>query len=242
MQQTRIRLTSLTAQVAVFVFFLLSVRMGLAAQQTASARNETLSAPMSSAPNESKPVPSKPVPRNEPLTLRDRLTEYRQSTFAPLALVYPAAVAGYGQLTNYPKEWQQGGEGYGKRLASAYGSLVVENTISFGVAALDREDLHYVPSTYAKKRIFRRAGYAIAHTFISRRDVGGHTLAWSRLAGAYGSGFVANEWFPERRSNLHNALYLGTFNLAGDFGSNLLREFIRPQFTFGPKKNKQDKP
>ncbi len=243
MQQTSIRSTSYTIQAAVLVISLLLMSMGLAAQQTASVhKDDAVPAPGSAAPNETKPVPAKPAAQNEPLTLRDRLSEYRQSTFAPLALVYPAAVAGYDQLTNYPKEWQQGGEGYGKRLASSYGGLVIDNTISFGVAALDREDLHYVPSSYPKKAIFKRAGYAIAHTFVSRRDVGGDTFAWSRVAGAYGSGFIANEWFPERRSNLHNAVYLGTFNLAGDFGSNLLREFIRPQFTFGPKKNKQEKP
>lgn len=242
MKHVGIRSTSFTTQAVVLVFFLLLMSMGLTAQQNAPAQNAVLSAPGSSAPNASMPESPKPVARNEPITLRDRLTDYRQSTFGPLAFVYPAAVAGYGQLTDYPKEWKQGAEGYGKRLASAYGSTVVDNTISFGVAALDREDLRYTPSTYPKKAIFRRTGYVIAHTFVSRRDGGGHTFAWSRVAGAYGGGFIANEWYPERRSNLHNALHLGTFNLAGDLGSNLLREFIRPQFTFGPKKNKPAKP
>lgn len=242
MKHIGIRATSVTTQAVVLVFFLLLMSTGLTAQQNAPAQSAVLPAPPPSVPNAPMPESPKPVRRNEPITLQDRLTDYRQSTFGPLALVYPAAVAGYGQLVDYPKEWKQGAEGYGKRLASAYGSLVVDHTISFGVAALDREDLQYAPSTYPKKAIFRRTGYVIAHTFVSRRDRGGDTFAWSRVAGAYGAGFIANEWYPERRSNLHNALYLGTFNLAGDLGSNLLREFIRPQFTFGPKKSRQAKP
>jgi hypothetical protein len=140
----------------------------------------------------------KPVAENQRLTFKDRLTEYRQSTFQPTALVFPAIVAGYYQMTNYPSEWRQGGEGYGKRLASAYGGVVLDNSISFGIASLDREDPRYVRSTYPKKAIFRRAGYAITHTFVSHRAGGGqHTLAWSRLAGAFGAGFVVNEWYPQ---------------------------------------------
>jgi hypothetical protein len=156
-------------------------------------------------------------------------------------LVFPAIVAGYYQMTNYPSEWWQGGEGYGKRLASAYGGVVLDNSISFGIASLDREDPRYVRSTYPKKAIFRRAGYAITHTFVSHREGGQHTLAWSRLAGAYGAGFVVNEWYPQRRSTVHNAVYLGTFNLASDLGFNILREFIRPHFVFGPGGDKKAK-
>jgi len=182
---------------------------------------------------------------NEPLTFKDRFAEYRQSTFQPMVLVFPAIAAGYSQMNNFPSEWKQGGEGYGKRLLSATGGVVLDNTISFGVAALFHEDPRYVRSTYPKKAIFRRAGYAIAHTFVSHvSSIYGeeHAFAWSRVAGAYGSGFIANEWYPERRSTLHNAVYLGTFNLAADLGSNILREFIRPHWVWGPGKDTKEKP
>jgi hypothetical protein len=56
------------------------------------------------------------------------------------------------------------------------------------------------------------------------------------LIGAYGSGFIANTWYPARHSDTPNALYLGSTNLAGDLGINLLKEFIRPHVEFGNTK------
>ncbi len=181
----------------------------------------------------------KPAVQKEPYTVRDRFGDYLQSTFEPTALIFPAISAGYQQWNNFPREWQQGGEGYGRRLLSAYGGVALGNTISFGVAALDGEDLRYVRSAYPKKAIFKRTAYAIAHTFISPLDGGGHTFAWSRVAGDYGAGFLANEWYPAAHSTLHNAAYLGTFNFAADLGSNILREFIRPHWVWGPQKDKK---
>ena len=169
----------------------------------------------------------------KPLTLRQRFTDYRQSTFHPFALITPAVGAGFNQLNNFPSEWKQGGEGYGKRLLSGYGGLVVNNTITFGVAALDGEDTRYVLSTYPRRDILHRSGYAIGHTFTSGKKNGGRSFAWSRMIAAAGAGFVANEWYPERRQSLHNAAHLGTFNLAAALAGNFLREFVRPHLEFG---------
>jgi hypothetical protein len=234
-----------TARLLMFAMFVPAMGIAMAGQQPANENGDGVSS--SSSPTAPSPAGSltrveKPVSEREALTFKDRFTDYRQSTFSPMAPLFPAVSAGYNQLRNYPPEWKQGGEGYGKRLASAYGSLVVGNTISFGIAALDREDPRYVRSTYPKKAIFRRAGYAFAHTFVSPLQNGGQTFAWSRVAGDYGAGFIANTWYPERHSSLHNAVYLGTFNLATDVGYSLLKEFIRPHFIFGPVKDKKTKP
>lgn len=210
-------------------------------------QNDGSAFPPTSSPSQSTALAANRIaPETEPpLTLKQRFFEYRQSTFQPAVVIFPAIAAGYSQMNNYPSEWKQGGEGYGKRLLSASGGVVLDNTISFGVAAFTHEDPRYIRSTYPKKAVFRRTGYALAHTFISHlssSDGKGHTLAWSRVAGAYGAGFIANEWYPERHSTLHNAVYLGTFNLAADLGSNVLREFIRPHWVWGPDKTKKEKP
>lgn len=170
----------------------------------------------------------------QPRTFKERFYDYRTSTFSPWALFTPSVSAGISQARDYPPEWKQGGEGFGKRLASGYGSVVIENTISLGFSAIDHEDLRYPLSTYPKSAILKRAGHAIAFTFVPRKEGGGRRFGWSRLVGDYGSGFVANTWYPSRRSDTTNALYLGSVNLAGDLGVNLLKEFIRPHFVFGP--------
>jgi len=82
----------------------------------------------------------------------------------------------------------------------------------------------------------KRAGHAFAYTFVPKKEGGGRRFGWSRLIGAYGSGFIANTWYPARHSDTPNALYLGSTNLAGDLGINLLKEFIRPHVEFGNTK------
>jgi hypothetical protein len=189
------------------------------------------------APSAAKPLvqttveqPGTPEP---PRTFKERFYDYRTSTFSPWALFTPSLGAGISQLRNFPPEWKQGGEGFGKRLASGYGGVVVENTISLCFSSLDHEDLRYLLSTYPKTAILKRAGHAFSYTLVPKKEGGGRRFGWSRLAGDIGAGFVANTWYPERRSDTKNAIYLGGVNLAGDLGVNLLKEFIRPHFVFG---------
>jgi hypothetical protein len=169
-------------------------------------------------------------------TARERFQDYRSQTFSPWALFTPAVGASLSQWRDYPSEWKQGGEGFGKRLASGLGSAALENTISFGVSTFDHEDLRYPLSTYPKSAIVKRAGHAVAYTFVPKKEGGGRRFGWSRLIGAYGSGFIANTWYPARHSDTSNALYLGSANLVGDLGINLLKEFIRPHVEFGNTK------
>lgn len=192
---------------------------------------------------DSKPLAVKPAAQataeqpdtpEPPRTFKERFYDYRTSTFSPWALFTPTLGAGISQARNYPPEWKQGGEGFGKRVASSYGSAVIDNTISLGVSAWDHEDLRYPLSKYPKSAILKRTGHAIAYTFVPLKEGGGRRFGWSRLIGASGAGFVANTWYPSNHSDMSNALYLGGANLVEDVGLNLLKEFIRPHFSFGP--------
>jgi len=171
-----------------------------------------------------------------PRTFKERFSDYRSTTFSPWALFMPAVGAGLAQATDYPPEWHQGMEGFGKRLASGYAGSVVDSTIAFGVATIDHEDLRYPLSTYPKNEIMHRTGHAISYTFVPRKEGGGRRFGWSQLIGAYGSGFIANTWYPSRHSDVPNALFLGSMHLAGDVAVNLLKEFIRPHLEFGSTK------
>jgi hypothetical protein len=172
-----------------------------------------------------------------PRTFRERFADYRSTTFSPWALFMPAVGAGLAQATDYPPEWQQGMEGFGKRVLSGYGGSVVDSTIGFGIAMIDHEDLRYPLSTYPKNAIMRRTGHVLSYTFVPRKEGGGRRFGWSRLIGAYGAGFTANTWYPAQHSDTRNALYLGSMNLLGDVTVNLLKEFIRPHVEFGNTKN-----
>ena len=179
---------------------------------------------------------AKPPTAEFPQTFKERLGDYRSETFSPWSVAMPAVGAGLSQLRNYPTEWQQGSEGFGKRVLSGYGQSVMDNTIAFGVATIDHEDLRYPLSTYPKKAILKRTGHVLAYTFVPNKDGGGRRFGWSRLAGSFGSGFIANTWYPAQHSDTSNALYLGGMNLVSDLTVNMLKEFIRPHVEFGNTK------
>jgi len=113
-------------------------------------------------------------------TAKERFQDYHSQTFSPWALFTPAVGAGLSQWRNYPSEWKQGGEGFGKRLASGFGSAALENTISFGVSAFYHEDLRYPLSTYPKSAILKRAGHAFAYTLVPKKE--GRAVALAGLA------------------------------------------------------------
>lgn len=183
-------------------------------------------------------LPAKPAPNyNEPLAharrvssyrFRERLHDYVQSDYQPFSLIGAALVGAYGQAINYPPEWGQGAKGFGRRTLSSYGSLLVDNSIVLGVSSLDHEDTRYVRCECAEGDLWGRLGHVFGRTFRPPRDNGGHTFAFSRILGDYGSGFVANTWYPAGHSNATNAVRLGSTSALMDVGINLVREFVHP--------------
>ena len=168
------------------------------------------------------------APRSLPLqarriTMPERLGTYRHSVFNPDSLLAPAFGAALAQATNQPPEWGQGASGYGTRLASGYGRLVINRTIRFGVAALDHEDPRFSYSNEAG--FWRRFRYASVHYVVARTDSGKRIPAFSRFAGTYGAAFIANEWYPESRANTGHALMRGSTALAAGWAWNVFREF-----------------
>jgi hypothetical protein len=168
------------------------------------------------------------APRRLPLQVRrltfgERFRIYRHSVINPDSLLSPAFGAALGQASNEPPEWGQGISGYGTRLASAYGRLVINRTIRFGVAALDHEDPRFSYSN--ESGFWRRFRYASVHYVVARTDSGEQIPAFSRFAGTYGAAFIADEWYPESRANTGHALVRGSTALAAGWGWNVLREF-----------------
>jgi hypothetical protein len=159
-------------------------------------------------------------------SLHDRFHDYLKTSYQPTSFLMAAAAAGFDQGTNSPPEWGQGSNAFGKRFLSSYATTFAFNTIQFGVAAADHEDPRYDPADCPKGALLRRVRHVFVRTVISKKDNGGQMFAISQFAGAYGSGFIANTWYPAGHSNVTNALRLGTFTLVTDLGANFLREFI----------------
>jgi hypothetical protein len=124
------------------------------------------------------------------LTFSERLKIYEKSFTEPESLIGPVLGAGVGQLRDTPPEWGSGPDRFGIRVASGFGRSMISRTIALGVATADREDSRFTPS--GESGIWRRTRHAIVGTFVPRTSSGGSMPAFSRFAGAYGAGFMAN--------------------------------------------------
>jgi len=179
--------------------------------------------PVAQARNELPDAPQRLPLEARRMTLGERFRIYRHSLFNPDSALAPAFGAALAQASNEPPEWGQGASGFGTRLASGYGRMVIGRTIRFGVAALDHEDPRFHYSN--QSGFWRRFRYASAHYVVARSDDGGRVPAYSRFAGAYGAAFIANAWYPESRANTGHALMRGSTALAAGYAWNVFREF-----------------
>jgi hypothetical protein len=159
-----------------------------------------------------------------PLTQRERLHLYEKSLFSPTAVVSAAASAGIGQWRDTPDEWGQGGVGYGRRFASAFGGHIVRDTLVYGISATLNEDNRYVPSGAETSK--ERIEYAVTSTFASRHTDGTRHLSISKIAGFAGAALISRSWQPQDGNKFQTAgTSLGiSFSVA--IGFNMAREFL----------------
>jgi hypothetical protein len=157
------------------------------------------------------------------ITGGDRLRWYLRSTISPLSFVTSAASAGFGQWRDTPKEWRQGTEGYGLRFASSYGEHVVRETLAFGASTVLHEDNRYHRS--AESDVRPRIRYAVASTFLARRDDGSRRVSFSRIGAFAGAALISRLWQPKSTQSPRGAAvnFGSSIGIAAAF--NVVREF-----------------
>lgn len=179
------------------------------------------------------PSPTAPLPGSSPataatpehsLTIGHRFRLYTRSIASPEAIIGPAFGAGIGQAQNEPAKWKQGGEGFGKRYASDFARGEINETIRFGIAAIDGEDPRYFRSQ--EHGFWPRAKHAMFSSFVSQTASGRTIPAFSRFAGIYGAAFISNTWYPNNRAGAGDAAERGSTSLAASVGFQLVREFV----------------
>jgi len=161
------------------------------------------------------------------LTFGERARIYGHTVFSPGSIVGPAFGAAIGQWEDEPPEWNEGGEGYGRRFASGVGREMSQKTITFGVAAIDGEDPRYFRST--NPSVWGRTKHAIVWAFVSPTASGREIPAFSKLFGFYGGAFIANAWYPEypaNRDTAGDAAIRGTTALGASIGFHAIRAFM----------------
>lgn len=150
--------------------------------------------------------------------------EYIKHALSPFAALRAAAGAAVTQATNTPYEWGQGAEGFGRRLASAFGKHLVKKAIQYPVARLTHEALGYQPSDQTEFKLRLRHAL-LATVYTTKTTTGRKTLSTSEISGAFGSGLISRLWQPASVRTVGYGFLSGGITLGVDAGSNVLREF-----------------
>jgi hypothetical protein len=141
--------------------------------------------------------------------------------------------SGVAQIRNDPKEWNQGVEGYAKRVGTRYAQGLAKSTAEFLAGALNREDPRSSPPATPGKAsnkpesftLKHRVGSALLRTVWTRRYNGTHGIAFSKIAGALTSGFIGNAWYPDRLRTPGQAFARSGSAMGGYVMSSLFSEF-----------------
>jgi hypothetical protein len=147
----------------------------------------------------------------------------KETYLDPGAYASSLGEAGIVQALNYPSAWGGGLEGFGRRTASQYGLLVIQNSIHDGGAAV----LGYEPRYFRCQctGFIHRTGHALEMTFLTYDRHGHKRLDLPQLVGAYGSGIVSTYWSPRTFSPLVQGVQTGHLQFGFVGAMHMVQEF-----------------
>ena len=159
----------------------------------------------------------------DPLTVTGKLRYHAESTLSPASILGLAAYAAVLQEDCAPLEWREGGEAYGKRVASMVAWSGIHSALAFGLDSTLHQDPRYYRSRGTG--FWRRSGRALRGTILTRTDRGGETLSTWRIGSDYGAAFLSNLWYPDRLNTVRLGFIQGSATLGFDLLGNLGKEF-----------------
>jgi hypothetical protein len=165
------------------------------------------------------------------INFEDKVHYYLTETyFNPSALTAPAFRAGLRMAnppgkgaTQYPSDWRQGAEAFGRNYGDAVAERVSFQTARFVTGLITREDPRYIPS--GSRNIFARSIHALSFMFVDRSDSGHRVPAISNVVGATAGGFVGNAYLPAGFNDFTHAGQRATLRFGFAAAGNLFREF-----------------
>jgi hypothetical protein len=153
-----------------------------------------------------------------------------EAYFNPSAFTAPAFRAGLRMAnppgkgtTQYPSEWRQGAEAFGRNYGDAVAERITFQTARFAAGVFMREDPRYLPST--SHNVLARSLHAVSFTVMDRSDSGHPMPAISNFVGAAAGGFVGNTYLPAGFNDVTHAGQRATLRFGFAAAGNLFREF-----------------
>lgn len=176
---------------------------------------------MTLAPLDAGTVTSDNRAERKPYTMQN----YKHAMVGAHAVARTGAGAVWGEMLGHPREWGRGVGGFGKRLASGFGTHAVSTSIEYGVGHMLHEERSYHRS--ADPHFGPRLKSALGNTFlVYHRGSDKRHPAVGRLSGAFGAGLISRAWLPASAHTVAAGVGSAGISLGVDFGMNMAREYM----------------
>ena len=161
----------------------------------------------------------------QPLTDSQRVRLYFKQNFWSVGAYFGpfAAALLLDQTTDSPAQWGGGFSGYGKRVASRFGTGIVQGTVQAPLAAVLHEDVRYIVSK--ERGLKRRTWHAVVYSFATYNNHGHPTANIANVTSYYAASAVSATWLPGYHNIGHYALIDGSESLGLSIPVNILQEF-----------------
>ncbi len=160
----------------------------------------------------------------QPLTAKQKFKLALEDSFDPYAYPVAGFFAALAEGQNDPKSWGRGWGPFGKRYAASFTDQTDENMMTEAVLpALLKQDPRYF--RLGSGSFFKRAGYAVTRTFVTRTDAGGRTFNFSEVMGAGASTAISNVYYPSENRTFSKNFSRWGLMVGEDTFFNLLKEY-----------------
>jgi hypothetical protein len=171
------------------------------------------------------------LPDAAPLNTRQKFELSWKTRLDPVQFVTVGITAGVQQARGDYSGFGDGAEGYAKRYAAAYATIVTRSLITqVAMPSLFKQDPRYFYKGTGSTA--SRIGYAISRTVVRKGDNGRWQPNYSGILGSLASGAVSNLYYPEEdRRGAQLTLTNTAIGLAGAAVGHLAQEFLFRRLT-----------
>jgi hypothetical protein len=166
-----------------------------------------------------------------PLSPKQKFELAWKTMVDPVSFGVTGAIAGFEQAQNEFSGYGQGGQGYAKRYAAAYGNFVSGTLIGGAMlpSLLKQDPRYFYKGTGSKKS---RVLYAIANSVICKGDNGHWQANYSGIVGSLAAGGISNLYYPAQNREGAELTFENTLIGIGESAAvNLLQEFVMRKLT-----------
>lgn len=162
--------------------------------------------------------------QDEPVTAGERLRWFAESTVGPATLVGGTISAGFGTLTNQPREYGTHWDGFGARYGMRLTGISTGNAMEAGLGAIWGEDPRYYRAG-GSTRFGSRVGHIVKWTFVAPDRSGNLRPAYARFIATSGNNFLSNTWRESSEADVPHALERTGLGILGRMAGNAFNEF-----------------